>query len=149
MKKNVIRSCLNEKLICTIDYDDGECDNIATITRGEKVYEINLDERKDKDRKDDDGKRKGFEFVYPITFVMPDGSTITVEDEEGMMAVREWYKENPESKEKPALQFPVDILLEDGTTLTINSQEDMDALMKRFHGDRKDDHAKAVAHIFP
>jgi len=144
----IVEMYKDEELICTIDYGDGECDNIATITRGDKVYEINLDGRKDKDRKDDVGKGKGFEFVYPITFVMPDGSTITVEDKEGMMAVREWYKENPGSKEKPALQFPVNIVMEDGTTLTINSQEEMDALMRKFHGDRKDDDGKGKGFEF-
>ena len=60
-----------------------------------EVY-FNLEGRKLKskrDRGDKDGF-KCFELVLPVTFVMPDGSSITVEDENGYMAVRDWYENN-------------------------------------------------------
>ena len=39
-------------------------------------------------------KRECFELVYPITFIMPDGSSITVEtdDEGGWDELKEWYE---------------------------------------------------------
>ena len=91
-----------------------------------EVY-FNLEGRKlksKKDRGDKDGF-KCFELVLPATFVMPDGSSITVEDENSYMAVRDWYANNSDSKEKPTLQYPVNIIYRDGDTQTINNDEEM------------------------
>ena len=91
-----------------------------------EVY-FNLEGRKLKskrDRGDKDGF-KCFELVLPATFVMSDGSTITVEDENGYMAVRDWYANNSDSNEKPTLQYPVNIIYRDGDTQTINNDEEM------------------------
>ncbi|MBI9073511.1 MAG: hypothetical protein JEY94_18055 [Melioribacteraceae bacterium] len=78
----------------------------------------------------DDGKdrKECFSLVLPVNFTMPDGSTITIENDEGWMAIREWFETNPESREKPLLQYPVDIKFEDGTISTINSDEEMEAV---------------------
>jgi len=91
-----------------------------------EVY-FNLEGRKLKskrDRGDKDGF-KCFELILPVTFIMPDGSSITVEDESGYMAVRAWYGNNSDSKEKPTLQYPVNIIYRDGDTQTINNDEEM------------------------
>ena len=75
--------------------------------------------------------RDCFEFVLPLTYQMPDGSVITVENEEGYMAIRNWYEENSDIQEEPEFQYPVDIIYEaeDGsnTTATINNGEEMEA----------------------
>ena len=91
-----------------------------------EVY-FNLEGRKLKHRRNiaDKGGFKCFELVLPITFIMPDGSSITVEDENGYMAVRAWYGNNSDSKEKPTLQYPVNIIYRDGDTKTINNDEEM------------------------
>ena len=71
-----------------------------------------------------------FQLVLPVNYVMPDGSTITVEDEEGYVLLRNWYEENEGDYEEPVLQYPVDILYEteDGDSLvTLNSEEEMRA----------------------
>ena len=87
---------------------------------------------KDKDGWDGDGDDKEdwkcFDLVLPVTFDMPDGSTITVtsDDEDGWIELRAWYEANPESEE-PTLQYPVDISYRDGTTITINNDEEMGA----------------------
>ena len=107
-----------------------------------EVY-FNLEGRKLKskrDRGDKDGF-KCFELVLPATFVMPDGSTITVEDENGYMAVRDWYANNSDSKEKPTLQYPVNIIYRDGDTQTINNNEEMrntKADCRKWDDDKKD-----------
>ena len=102
------------------------------------------DRDKDRDEKDDEGRDKDkdrdkegegkerdkcFEFVMPFTFIMPDGSTITIEDERDMKKVEEWYKNNPEVEDRPEIQFPVDIVIinEEGEeeTVTVNDEEEL------------------------
>ena len=79
---------------------------------------------------EDEYDRECFELVLPVTFVMPDGSSITIDNEEDWGDLRGWYEANPGSEEEPALQYPVDIVYEtdDGTvTVTINNDAEMDA----------------------
>ena len=107
-----------------------------------EVY-FNLEGRKLKskrDRGDKDGF-KCFELLLPVTFVMPDGSSITVEDENGYMAVRAWYGNNSDSKEKPTLQYLVNIIYRDGSTKTINNAEEMKSTKadcRKWDDDKKD-----------
>ena len=93
-----------------------------------EVY-FNLKGRKLKSKRDRGGKDgfKCFELIIPVTFVMPDGSSIAVEDENGYMAVRDWYGNNSDSIEKPTLQYPVNIIYRDGDTKTINNDEEMES----------------------
>ena len=107
-----------------------------------EVY-FNLEGRKLKpkrDRGDKDGF-KCFELILPVTFVMPDVSSITVEDESGYMAVRAWYGNNSDSKEKPTLQYPVNIIYRDGDTQSINNDEEMGSTKvdcRKWDDDKKD-----------
>ena len=87
-----------------------------------------------RDRERDwDRERDCFELVYPVTYVLPDGSTIEISDEEdeaGWESLKSWYEANPESEGRPSLQYPVDIVYEseeseDGETVTINSEDEM------------------------
>ena len=91
------------------------------------------------DRDDDKEDWKCFDLVFPITFDMPDGSTITVtsDDEDGWAEIKAWYEENPDAEEKPALQYPVEIIYED-ETITINDDDEMRAAYRRC-GYRDDD----------
>jgi hypothetical protein len=75
--------------------------------------------------RDDDRDRACFALVYPVTFIMPDGSNITVADREDWAELKAWYEANPDSEERPTLQYPVDITYRDGTTQTINNDEEM------------------------
>ncbi len=70
-------------------------------------------------------KRKCFKLVFPVTYTMPDGSEIIIEEREDYMLIREWYTEHPDVNEKPELNFPVDIKYKDGTVVTINNEEEM------------------------
>ena len=68
----------------------------------------------DKDKSDwgrdyDKGDWKCFDLSLPVSYTMPDGSTITVSNEEDWDAIKDWYEENPDSEEKPVLQFPVNV----------------------------------------
>lgn len=75
--------------------------------------------------KEDDDKAECFNFVYPLTFSMPDGSTITGNKEELSTAMKEWYEAHPDSKEKPVLQYPIYIIYPDGSSTNIASEEEL------------------------
>ena len=107
-----------------------------------EVY-FNWEGRKLKSKRDRGNKDgfKCFELLLPVTFVMPDGSSITVEDENGYMAVRAWYGNNSDLKEKPTLQYPVNIIYRDGNTQTINNDEEMGSTKvdcRKWDDDKKD-----------
>jgi hypothetical protein len=107
-----------------IVYEIDAGDSTVTINN-ESEMEAAKDECWD-EWNDEEDDRECFELVLPVTFVMPDGSTISVENDEGWGNLRDWYMNNNETEEEPALQYPVDISYEDGTTLTINSDEEME-----------------------
>ena len=108
-----------------IVYETNAGDSTVTINNEEEMEAVK-DECWD-EWNDEEDDRECFELVLPVTFVMPDGSTITVENDEGWGNLRDWYMNNNETEEEPALQYPVDISYEVGTTLTINSDEEMEA----------------------
>ena len=70
-----------------------------------------------------------FEFVYPITFIMSDGSSITVSsnDEEGWAELKDWYDQNSDIDSKEwNLEYPVEVVLEsDESVITVNNEEEM------------------------
>jgi hypothetical protein len=100
-----------------IKWKDGTIKTISSDEEMRRVYAA-CDESR--------GKEECFEYVLPVTFIMPDDSIITVEEREGWMEIRNWYKSNPYVKERPSLQYPVDIIfIKDKTTWTLNSDEDL------------------------
>ena len=87
---------------------------------------------------DEDDERDCFEYVLPVTFLMPDGSTITVEDEEGWYSLRVWYEENRGYEEEPSIQYPIDISqeTEEGLiTVTLTSGEEMEDVYSECYDD--------------
>ena len=116
---------------------NGEEELKEVITECEKAY-----------REDD----KCFDIVMPFTFTMPDGSSITIEKEEDHEKIKEWYENNPDSKERPDLVFPVDIILEDKTkegeeetkVITINNEEEMIRVMMKCRDKDKKDRCKKL-----
>ena len=64
----------------------------------------------------------------PFTLIMPDNSLITIESEDDKAKVEEWFKNNPDSKEKPSIQFPVDIVIktkEGDTTIIVTEYKNI------------------------
>lgn len=64
-------------------------------------------------------RNKCFEFVFPVDFIMPDNSSITLNEKADWVLIRQWYEANPDSTERAAIVFPLDVTLEDGTVQTI------------------------------
>ncbi|MBC8314202.1 MAG: hypothetical protein ISR57_03530 [Bacteroidales bacterium] len=98
---------------------------VDVIFKGRPMTINNVEEMKRVREACKKDRKPCFEFIYPITYIMPDGSTITCNNRRELIAVRMWYRENPGVTEKPTLQFPVDIKYKDGTIKTIHNQEEM------------------------
>lgn len=73
-----------------------------------------------------DGKRprKCFDFVYPFTFTMPDGSSITLNEDADWELVKAWYDDNPDIDQRPDIVFPVDIKF-GGEVITVNNEDEL------------------------
>ena len=69
-----------------------------------------------------------FEFVYPISFILPDGSEITINLEEDWDKLDLWYEENEDSDEEPEIVYPFDVILDDDEVITITDDEDLEDL---------------------
>lgn len=72
-------------------------------------------------------RRSCFRFTFPFSVVMPDGTTIILEDRTDKVLIREWYADNPDVDEKPTLVFPIGIEYQDGTTAVINDIVELEA----------------------
>ena len=79
-------------------------------------------------------EQRCFSLVYPVSYQLPDCSLIEVsaDNEDSWAEMKAWYDENPESAERPTLQYPVVIMYEeddegseDALTVTINNEEEM------------------------
>lgn len=76
----------------------------------------------------DNYKKKCFAMIYPVTYIMPDGTEIIVSsnNEEGWADVKAWYVAHPDVAKRPTVKYPVDIKYKkDGTIVTINNNEEM------------------------
>ena len=106
---------------------------VSVIYKDGSVIAINNDEdmedkKSDCKKWDDDEKDwECFSIVYPITFTMPDGSTISMLDEGDWDELKSWYDENLDAEEHPALNYPIEIIHKDGTSQTISNDDEMSA----------------------
>lgn len=74
-------------------------------------------------------RNKCFEFVFPIDFIMPDDSVITLNSSDDWSLIRAWKEANPDATERPQIVFPVDIILdEDGSTQTLIDVDELQAV---------------------
>ena len=69
-----------------------------------------------------------FQFIYPISFILPDGSEITINLEEDWDKLDLWYEENEDSDEEPEIVYPFDVILDDDEVITITDDEDLEDL---------------------
>ncbi|WP_445749475.1 hypothetical protein [Polaribacter sp.] len=106
-------------------YTDNESRVEATST---VFFSMSGKQLNDQDQKRGFRRNKCFEFVFPVDFIMPDDSAITLETKADWVLIREWYKANPGVKVRPELLFPVDIQLEDGTIQTLLDRSELMAV---------------------
>ena len=96
-----------------IEYQDG---TIATINDSLELEAARQDCR----------ITRCFDFVYPFTVTMPDGSTIVLNSEDDRSLIRAWYDANPGVHERPTLVFPLEIKYQDGTIEIINNETELE-----------------------
>ena len=113
-----------------IIYETEDGDSTLSINNDEEMENVKIRCREEWADSESEQDEECYEFVLPISFTMPDGTTITIENEEDWYSLREWYANNDEADEEPSLQFPVNIILldDEGTSVTINNDEEMNAL---------------------
>ncbi len=87
-----------------------------------------------------DGSDIYFDFVLPVTVIMPDKSEIKVEKDADWDLVEKWYVTNKDSTQEPDLKYPVTLKLADGTTKVINNKEEMEKFEDSLFDDYEDDY---------
>lgn len=95
---------------------------------------------KDWDKEKDEDDKECFHFVYPITFIMPDGSTIAGDEETVWAAIEAWYESYPDVDVEPILSFPVDLIFEyddESKTVTVNNEDELEDLEKDCYDEKE------------
>ena len=100
----------------------------------------------------EDNEGECFKVVMPFSMELPDGSVITIEQEEDQKQIEEWYINNPDSKERPSFVFPIDIEIfekkeneESSKVLTINNEEELKKVLSRCRDNKgKKDRSKKL-----
>lgn len=82
------------------------------------------------------GLRDCFDFVFPISLTMPDGSGLTLESADDWSEVRSWYEANPDAEGKPEFVFPLDVEFGD-SVITINDLEELRSAKNSCEVDRR------------
>lgn len=127
----IVEFYFEEDMVFSVHFGNGECDGLAMITwlkedGSTPIREVDVWRlfKKNHGENEEDHK-KCFVLVLPVDFIMPDGSSYTVEQKEDWRVLRDWYVENLGYEETPAMQFPVDIQFEDGEIITVNNEREM------------------------
>ncbi len=119
-----------------IIYETEEGDSTVTLNNDGEMETAKEECREDWSESgewDEDGdwdEEECFNWIYPITFLMPDGSSMTLENEDGWHILSRWYEENGDSEQEPILQYPVDIIYEteEGEiTTTLNNSDELES----------------------
>mgnify|MGYP001421324050 CR=1 FL=1 len=83
-------------------------------------------------------KENCFEFIYPLTFELSDGSTLEVDNHRAMIKYKSSWKQNSES---PNLKFPIEVKWSGKDVMVVQSQEMLDrhiARCKKHQATRKE-----------
>jgi len=80
-----------------------------------------------------------FEAIYPLNYLMPDESIISVNSEKDEETpLKDWYLDHPEIDQKPVLIYPVEVLYY-GELVVVDTEEQMIDIKKEcYHYKEKD-----------
>ncbi|MFT5265827.1 MAG: hypothetical protein ACI8YQ_004584 [Polaribacter sp.] len=117
--------------------DEATTPTMTTDTTFQALVVSGNDDNDDKDGKDGKDKTYCFEFVYPVSITMPDGSALSGNEEDIWAAVKAWYEANPDSEVKPNVDYPVDINWDGDVVKTVNDEVEME-IAKKYCDDKKD-----------
>lgn len=136
---STLRGDLADSYVKTVQLASGLGYKVSLITDNEAREEADsevfftlegrqLDDTNEKRKR---RRHKCFEFVFPIDFIMPDNSSITLNSKDDWSLLRDWYDANSDVKERPELVFPVDVTLkEDGSTQTLIDRDELIAVKR-------------------
>ncbi len=103
-----------------------ETDNESIVEAKSEVY-FSTKGKLLKDLKEKRIKKryKCFQFVFPVDFIMPDTTSITLNSKDEWIMIKDWYVANKGVKKRPELVFPVNVTIEDGTLQTLIDRGDL------------------------
>lgn len=94
------------------DYNEGsESALMVTINNEEEMISAKEDCRE----LEFDDVDECYEYSYPITYILPDDSTVEIvspDDENAWGLIRRFYEQNSEVEDEPVLQFPIEIIFQ-------------------------------------
>ena len=116
---------LSELSVPDLGYELTYSDIDREINSFKKLY-FNIEGRRLVSKRNYDKRsQECFELVFPVSFIMPDGSNIIISNRDEWEEIKNWYDENPDSEYRPSIQYPIDIIYEDDSIFTINNDEEM------------------------
>lgn len=95
------------------------------------------------------GKGKCFDIVFPYSLTLPDGTTLTIEAREDMREVFEWYQENEDVEERPAIDFPIELAYSEDSVVSIASQEELEAAFENCEVERGGGRERCFTFVLP
>jgi HKD family nuclease len=123
-------------------------EEVKTITNKKDIewleeYCYEKDSEKDYDE-------KCFEFVYPISFILPDGSEVTINNDEDWNQIDLWYEENKDAEEEPEIIYPFDVVIDEDVK-TITNKKDIEWLEEYCYekDSEKDYDEKCFEFVYP
>ena len=98
-------------------------------------------------------QKKCFEFVFPLTYIMPNGTKLDVNSEEEQhKLLKDWIQTSTDLASKPELNYPVQVIFRGyDAILDINSEEELIELKKKCSDrlDEYDDARKCIQLVYP
>ncbi len=90
---------------------------------------------------EDDDFEECFEINYPITLIMPDGSQVTVNDDDALeTAIDNYYDANPNDTSDISVVYPITVtMFEDSSIVTISDDDELDELFEDCFDDNFED----------
>ena len=123
----------------TVIFEGDEEDNETIIVNSEEALKELLEACEEEWEEDHEDC---FEFVFPFSVQMPDGSTITLNGEEDWALIETWYESNPDTEEEPSINYPIEIDFKEGEIITVNNAEELEEIEKaceeEWEGDKDD-----------
>ncbi|MFY9242796.1 MAG: hypothetical protein WAO74_07195 [Polaribacter sp.] len=133
---SVLNGDLSDSFIENVLLAEGLGYKVSVITDNVEREEIDSDvyfsiqgrQLNDKSERRNKRRFKCFKFVFPIDFIMPDATSITLNSKDDWSLLKDWYAVNTDVKERPELVFPVDVTLEDGSVQTLIDLDELKAI---------------------
>ena len=106
-------------------------DNVAREEKRSSLF-FSTEGRRLKDNSAKSKRRRHacFKFVFPIDFIMPDNSAITLNEKADWVLIKEWYHLNPDATERAAIVFPIEVALKDGTVQMVLDRDELKRVKK-------------------